>query len=479
MSEISYRIKHMGLGVVILWGILGVIMLLPATVWAGGYTVKVPPPNGVDDTANIQGALNACVAYGPGCTVKLGAGTYFTKQVVVYNFQGTFKGMGMDSTIIEALPNLPVNWPDQFVASCQPNLTTCLWPSLFEFVEGNISVSDLTIKATATPPAQPSLYDGMTATELYELLGFTGQNPTDVSVERIRMVGLPCTASTCLTGYTADNGVHYSGDLPRSSAPFDYYLLSGSLSVRSSFFDNLYVAISQDGSSTSSRVTIGGSPSAGNHVENTCGGLDIEASEKSVFEISYNESSGSCAGMWIVPSWTPFVPSSPSWYSIHDNKFIGTGQNADGMYLLDDVTNPWIQAALWNNTVRVKDVLSEGIGVYYTKGTTVWNNSVMGSDGTDGIGLWSTTLDTVMTNNVSGFTVDSTAGLAQIYLDPSTTHDLVVCSERSDSVLNQGTNNAIIGCQQSTASAEAATRTAPATSAARPNLPRKKLQLPK
>ena len=151
---------------------------------------------------------------------ELAAGTYFTKQVVVYNFQGTFKGMGMDSTIIEALPNLPVNWPDQFVASCQPNLTTCLWPSLFEFVEGNISVSDLTIKATAIPPAQPSLYDGLDATELYELLGFTGQNPTDVSVERIRMVGLPCTASTCLTGYTADNGVHYSGDLPRSSTPW-------------------------------------------------------------------------------------------------------------------------------------------------------------------------------------------------------------------------------------------------------------------
>jgi len=138
------------------------------------------------------------------------------------------------------------------------------------------------------------------------------------------------------------------------------------------------------------------------------------------------------------------------------------------MYLYDNTTNPWIQAAVWNNTVRVRDILSEGIGVYYTKGTAVWNNSVTGSDGLDGIGLWSTTLDAVANNNVSGFTVDSTSGLSQIYLDPSTTNDLVVCAERSDTVLNQGTNNAIIGCQQSTASAEDASR------AGRPNLQRKK-----
>lgn len=311
---------------------------------------------------------------------------------------------------------------------------------------------------------------------LYDVLGFMGQHPTDVTIDRIRMEGQPSALSTDF-GYNVTNGVHYSGELPRSSARFDYYFLSGSFTIQSSFFNNLFVAVSQDAFSTSSRITIGGSPSAGNHVENTCGGLDMEASENSVFEISYNESSGTCAGMWVVPTWVPFVPSSPSRYLIHDNKFTGTGQYADGFYFLDDAANPWIQAAAWNNTAEVQSFPSEGIGVYYTKGTAVWNNSVTGSDGTDGIGLWSTTLDAVVNNNVSGFTVDSTSGLAQIYLDPSTTNDLVVCAERSDTVLNQGTNNAIIGCQQSTASAEAATQTA--ASATRPNLQRKKLAVRK
>jgi hypothetical protein len=477
MLDTYIRVKRTGLAAPLLWSILSLVILLPATAWAQGHTVTVPPPNGVDDTANIQQALDVCVKYGPGCTVQLAAGKYLTKQVVVYNFHGTFKGMGIDSTTIDALPNLPVNYPDNFVGSCQPNLTTCLWPSLFEFVDGNISVSDFTIKATAIPPTQPSLYDGATATELYELLGFTGQHPTDVSVDRIRMEGLPYISPTSLTGYTVDNGVHYSGDFPRSSAAFDYYFLSGSFNVRNSFFNGLFVAVSQDGFSKSSQITIGGSPSTGNHIENTCGGLDIEPSENSVVEISYNESSGTCAGMWVSTSWTPFVASSPSRYMIHDNKFIGTEENADGMLLFDEVP-PFIQATVWNNTAEVQDILSEGIGVFNTKGTVVLNNRVTGSDGMDGIGLWSSTLGTVINNNVSGFTIDSTQGFAQTYLDPGTSHDLVVCAEPSDTVLNQGTNNSIVGCQRPEVSSEAATRESARTSTARPHVHKKKLLLP-
>ena len=469
MSNTNRRGARAGSWLALLFCFLALFLILPTTASGAGTTITVAP-TGKDDTANIQNALNACVAKGPGCTVQLGAGTYFTQQVVVYNFRGTFKGMGMDSTTIQALPALPVT--HLTVTSCQPNLTTCMWPGLFEFVDGNIRVSDLSINITAVPATLPwtDEVDEETHTMLYDVLGFMGQHPTDVSIDRIRMEGEP---SPLLTdwGYNVVNGVHYSGELPHSSARYDYYFLSGSFTLQSSFFNNLYVAVSQDAYSTSSQITIGGSPSAGNQIENTCGGLDMEASEKSVFEISYNESSGACAGMWVVPTWVPFVPSSPSRYSIHDNTFIGTEENAEGMFLLDDVTKPWIQAAVWNNTAEVTASLSEGFGVYNTKGTAAWNNTVTGSDGQDGIGLWSTTLDTVINNNVSGFTVDSTVGLAQIYLDPYTTQDLVVCAERSNTVLNQGTNNIIIGC---TAAKDSV---APAVSAPKPNLPKDKLGL--
>ena len=87
---------------------LALLLILPTAASAGGPTIFVPPPNGVDDTTNIQAALNACLAKRPGCTVQLQAGKYFTKQLVTYNFHGTFKGMGQERTRIEALPNLLV-----------------------------------------------------------------------------------------------------------------------------------------------------------------------------------------------------------------------------------------------------------------------------------------------------------------------------------------------------------------------------------
>jgi len=449
MPDMNCLVKHVGLRGAFLWGILGLMMLLPATVWAGGKTVKVPPPNGVDDTANIQGALNTCVKYGPGCTVQLAAGTYLTKQLVAYNFQGTFKGMGCESTTIEALPNLHVDLepvggvPESL---CQPNTTTCRWPSLILFVNGDIEVSDLSIYELAPPGTATTtwLFAGSPFNGLYDALSFMGQHVT-ACIDRINMEGLPDPTNPY--GFNVVNALHFTGEFPRSLTPWDWYFLSGSFTVRNSSFSTATVGISQDGFVKSSQITIGGSPSAGNHLENGYGGLDIEASENSVFEISYNESSGSGAGMWVVP-WQPvFVPASPSQYFIHDNKFTGTGQYADGFYFLDDAANRWIQAAAWNNTVEVQSSLSEGIGVYYTKGTAVWNNTVTGSDGYDGIGLWNSSQDTVIGNNVSGFTVDPT-GYAQIYLDPYTTYDFVLCSNPSNTVLNQGTNNIVIGCQQ-------------------------------
>jgi hypothetical protein len=239
--------------------------------------------------------------------------------------------------------------------------------------------------------------------------------------------------------------------------------------VRNSSFRTGFVGISQDGFAKSIQVTIGGSPSAGNRIENGYGGIDLETSENSVFDISYNESSGINAGMWVVPWFlTEFVPSSTSQYWIHDNKFVGTGGVAnDGMYLVDDPSKPWIKSVVWNNKVEVQAPLMEGIGVYNTKSAAVWNNTVTGTDGFDAIGLWNSTLSSVVGNNVSAFTVDPT-GTAQIYLDPATTQDFVMCANPSDTVLNQGTNNIVIGCQKSAASAGAA------TNAARPNLPRKK-----
>jgi hypothetical protein len=100
---------------------------------------------------------------------------------------------------------------------------------------------------------------------------------------------------------------------------------------------------------------------------------------------------------------------------------------------------------VWNNSIKLQDVLSDGIDAYNTQGTAIWNNTITGT-GFDGIGLLGSTLSRVIGNNVSGFTPDPSVGLSQIYLDPATTQDLVVCGEPADTVLNQGTGNIVVRC---------------------------------
>jgi Pectate lyase superfamily protein len=150
MPVVTCSMNRVGRRGALLLGLLA--LLLPTTLWAGGHTIKVRPPNGVDDTATIQAALDAAVASGPGTTVQLAAGRYLTQQLATYNFHGTFKGAGKDKTIIEALPHLQVNANANFCNSPGlPNVTNNRWPSLIIFVDGDIRISELSIKVMASP----------------------------------------------------------------------------------------------------------------------------------------------------------------------------------------------------------------------------------------------------------------------------------------------------------------------------------------
>jgi hypothetical protein len=359
--------------------------------------------------------------------------------------------MGEAQTIVEALPNLLVTFKqDADDSLCPPNTTTCLWPSLILFVDANIHVSDFSIRVPSPPGTATTtwLILGIPFNDLLDALCFTGQHAT-VYVDRIHIEGLADPTNALGFGFNVLNGLHFTGEFPRSLGDFDFYFLSGSFTVRNSSFSATGVGVSQDGFVTSSHVTIGGSPGRGNHFENDVAGIDIEASQKSIVDVSYNDSSGLAAGMWVVP-WQPqFVPSSPSRFLIHDNHLVGTVQTGHGMYFFENPGENWIQGFAWNNTIELQNTLMEGIDAYNTTGTAIWDNSVTGSDGNRGIGLSNTALSTVVDNNLSEFTVDS-SGLAKIYLDPSTAKDLVVCLEPSDTILDQGTNNKIVGCRQAT-----------------------------
>ncbi|MFN7992419.1 MAG: glycosyl hydrolase family 28-related protein [Bryobacteraceae bacterium] len=431
-------------------GVLYLIGLTAGTAWADHHIVYVPSPNGTDDTANIQLALDTCVQQHPGgCTIQLASGTYLTRQIVVSNFRGTLKGIGIGSTVIDALPNLPVNFYFDGSNACVPNTTTCLWNTLMVFLEGDISISDLSVHMKATdgtatsPPGQ-----------IETAIRLMGQYPTNVHIDRVEMEGSP--DSTSPFGFNVGNGIMYTGEINSSpnplaapcGAPLGFYFLSGSYTVRNSSFRFMSNGVSQDGCVRSSQVTIGGSPSTGNSFRDLNTGIDLESAENSHFEVSYNTCSGIGFGMWVIPWFSSlFLPSKPSRYSIHNNYFSTTGTYGTGIYLYNEPGYPWINASILNNAITLQNNFSDGIDVINTRGTAVINNRIAGT-GYEGIGLWASSSDQVIGNNVASYRPDPSVGIAQINLDPSSNQDHVVCFSPSDTVLNQGSNNWVNGCHE-------------------------------
>lgn len=413
--------------------------VLPISAWGAGYTVYVPSPNGVNDTANLQGALDSCVAYGRGCTVQLAAGTYLTKQLVTYNFRGTFEGKGKDRTIIEALPEL-----EAISYSCQPNTTDCIWPSLIIFVDGDIRVSDMAVRITAVPATKPYNIGDWTLTALIDAIRFMGQYRTNATLESVAISGMEDNSDTSFWGFNLANGVTFAGELPRSPVDLDYYFLSGTLAVSNSTFQTSATGVYPGGFIKDSHFVIGGRPGAGNLFENVAVGTDLEGMENSLVEVSHNRVIGSqYASIWVVP-WCCYLPVKPSLFFIHDNNVRPAGPYADGIFLLDDPTNKWIYALIYNNAIEAQDIGNGGISAYSTKGTTILHNKISGS-GANAIGIWDGTFAAVLGNDVSNFT--TSPDLAQIVLDGTTTHGTVLCKSPSDSVMNLGMDNKLIGCQ--------------------------------
>ena len=445
-------------GIVHLTGVValcvGLLLATPTAAWEGGYTVFVPAPNGVDDTANLQRALDDCVRIGRDCTVQLAGGRYLTRQLVAYNFHGTFKGKSQSKTIVEALPNLPISVGDYALqGACLPNTTTCLWPSLIMFVDGDIRVSDLSAKVTAPPGTATTgwYFFGMKITDLIDVFRFMGHSRANVVIERVAIEGLPDDSPTSW-GFNLINGAIYTGELPRTTSPFDYYFLSGSLTFQNNSVRGSYSGVSIDGFLKEVYVNIGGSSSKGNLFENVNAGVDLESCENSLVEVSHNVVNSSFyASLWVI-QWINFVPARPSLFLIHDNTFRPSGPYADGIYLVDDPATRWIYALISNNKIEAQDIGYGGISAYNTRGTTVANNKVSGK-GADAIGIWGGTYAAVLGNNVNAFVANPDAGLAQIVLDANTTQSTVVCKTPNDTVMDLGTGNKVMGCQAAASSA--------------------------
>ncbi len=161
-----------------------------------------------------------------------------------------------------------------------------------------------------------------------------------------------------------------------------------------------------------------------------------------------------------------------SQFFIHDNTFLikeACGCAQWGIHLYDaydgeGATIHWFRATILHNMISLPtpsnlDYFKEGIDANNTTGILIAGNTISDTGSTVGavnaISLWGndpssppSTNNVVTGNDVSRFTPDPnpTYGIAQIYLDPYTSDNTVVCNRPSDTVFDQGTTNTLIGC---------------------------------
>jgi hypothetical protein len=185
----------------------------PSTAGMGAHTIVVRP-NGQDDTAHLQAAFDTCTSHGWTCTIQLVKGTYYTDQITVYGFQGSFVGAGQGATIVQGLPNLASPTADPFWAAAPGPANP--WPDLFTFVNGTFRVSHMTVADTYYNPV-PNGWDnfGTPVTYLWADIMVTGER-ANAAFDRFALLTGPGTFSIPVgnpSSFDSSGGLVYEGML--------------------------------------------------------------------------------------------------------------------------------------------------------------------------------------------------------------------------------------------------------------------------
>jgi len=344
---------------------LGVLAALGA-VSAQGFdartrTVTVAPSGG-DDTMAIRQAFATCAAVGPGCTVQLTEGTFFTRQHVIEGFHGAFVGAGIDRTVIEPLAPLYVTEAEMVLMN-HPSADEP-WPILFLFVDANMTMADLGFRVMAYEVTTPWNIFGTQFTALATVVSLTG-DAARVDVERIAMEASEGT----FFGVNVINGVFVQGILPGPSGGFgDRPSASGTFTVRDSRFHGLdsgVVMENLDGATVSVRDSV------------FDGVFTIAVSDvsDSLVEIANNDITAAENGIDVIAGMFR-QPTAASRIVIAGNT-LRVAADGQGVTLADEADVPTLQLLLDGNVFELDGALGGIAG--FARGVTVRDNVMRGT----------------------------------------------------------------------------------------------------
>jgi hypothetical protein len=410
----------------------------PTVVQSGNvFTIT---PNGFDDTASIQCALDAAAAAGPGSTVQLVKGTFYTRLIDVNGFNGTLKGMGIDKTKIEALPDL----------NCAE------YPALLNIKTDKIRVADLTISIPSEAPC--SQQDGGI---LFAVLSinrtFTDTcdsneiQKTDVTVDSVAIHGN--TGDIVDTGLASNVVVGIDFESPDNwnilDCPNPGARLGGTFRVFRSRIDQVlfpvFTRYLKD-----ARLQIGGAPNLGNTFDRMVT-LLLHSNTNTFGIVSYNQFTQvyfSAVNMLVVPP-----VDAPSNYLI-DHNSIGITNWGNGVVLQDyNLANgipAGLSASITHNTIEFTGTDQWGVAGNYAENVLVANNRFTGSGGAGiVVGIYGYEGDPLTTTQrwlIRGNNFNKAQfSWVPIALTNTSAHIVVIGGNNKDNVENNGTDNIISG----------------------------------
>ncbi len=432
------------------------------TVSAKGNVFTVYP-TGTDDTLNLQQAFEKAKAAGPGSTVRLVKGKYRTGMIDVSNFYGNFQGAGIGQTVL-----LPLHHMD-----CQANANENKNNSLFIFRLGDPHVSNMTFFIDDPEPCAVwtwELSGGWNRYSLESALLFTGSvigsvdpcsHLTDEqgggSVDRVEFK-TPVDRGEDSSYYVV-RALYFNPELVTSeeSCYFWTSFLHGNYSVTNSIFNSQFVDLTSF--LTGGRIYI-----ANNTFINSwlaIDGEDVQGTEvviqNNTFKYPKVASINAYSNQWEAWDTQPNF-TIPVTYAIHGNTFY---QDKDTIAIdMIDFSNlnygeHRTRGSIYGNHIVLNGPGTLGINVEAVNDVLVNFNRVEGN-GKGGILFNAWTYFEIpsallmngrmVANDLRSFApFDPGSFISPIYLGKETNHCTVIGANLSDTVIDEGTNNILIG----------------------------------
>ena len=410
----------------------GLTLAIPLT--ADTYDIMPSgDPSGATDTAAIQEALDLCTSSHSSCRIRLGAGQFWIRQLVAEGFHGSLRGMGVGTSVVSPVEDLPVN-PDANMWDSYPTPAGGgnEWPLLLTFIGGKVRLSDISFEVLDPEPTTGWLTDHDPPQPRFNLMAVvqvTGASARS-TIERVSVEGVASTAPG--PGYSIWAGVQIQG--------LAGMRLSGRHSVSSSHFQSLgsgAYAYFLD----KAVVTIGGQPGRGNTIEDCRYCAAGDNANRSRIEISHNEITTNPVFAVGVGLWQNGGDRS-SFFQARRNTVDHRAAYGRGVCVSDNVRGATgqitLRAVVLHNEIDMGPLAGwqEGIALTATDRALVVGNRITGQSFQD-IGAYGTTRCRLLVNDL-----DSSSS-PQILLDAATSECLVVTDDPS-AVQDDGTDNRIV-----------------------------------